>query len=222
MRSLLVMVAAGASACATSGAYQTADVVGRSGWEVGGDLSALRIVDPEGDDVTLVLPRAVGRFGLSDRFELGGSVGLDGVRGYGKVQVTPPGRGPIVSLAPGVRLLPLPSGGTGGGALVGLEQALFFGVPVGDAGQFVASARVAADVGRVDQNLAFLTYVGGTVGGSVTLGTWGRVHPELGVMTPVVVVTDATRFGPQALLVQAGVGFVVGRRSGDRVMRGAP
>lgn len=217
-RSFALLVLTG---CATAGTFQTADTLGPGGWEAGGDLSALTIIDG-GDTVTLPLPRGVVRFGLGERGELGGSLGLDGVRGYGKIQLTGPDSPLIVSVAPGVRWLPLPNGGDGSGALYGLEQALLAGVPVGEHTQIVVTARLTEDVGRVDQRTAFLMWAGGTAGVSFRLGDLVRLHPELGLMAPVVVVSDTTSVGPDALTVQAGLGLVFGRRPRPANSEGVP
>ena len=212
MKRLVMVIFAGG--CATAGTFQTADTLGRGGWEAGGDLSALVIVDPASGNPWLLNPRLVGRAGVSDRVDLGGSVGLDGLRASAKVQLNDDD-GVVVSVMPGARYLALPNLGGTTVHLVGLEQAVLVGFPTSPGGQVVLVARSAEDLGLVDGSTTLLWWGGGSLGWSFRPDDAPvRVMPEVGLMAPLVISgDDSTEVGPDGLIVQAGFGVVFGRQT---------
>jgi hypothetical protein len=207
--------ALGAMGCATAGTFQTAHTVGPGGWEAGGDASVLYIVDLSSDVPYLPIPHLSGRVGVSERTELGGSVGIDGLKTYAKVQLTNvDDEGVVVSVLGGTKVLPLPANETVG-ALLGAEEAVLVGIPTGDVGQVVFVGRGAQDFGFVGENRAVLIWAGGGVGWSYQVDDRFRLMPEVGAMTPVWGVdggrpNDAT--GPQSLIIQVGLGAAFGQR----------
>ena len=195
--------------CATAGTFQSAETLGPGGWEVGGDVSVLRILDPSADDPWLPSPRGVLRVGVSERVDVGGSVGVEGLRLQTKVQATPTDdTGVMVSLMPGVRLLPLPRAAGDGAALIGVDQTGLVGFPTSATTQLVASVRSAQDVALVDDP-GVLVWVGGALGWTYRpADAPARVMPEVGAMAIVAGPGD----GQVGVIAQAGVGVVLGRK----------
>ncbi len=210
MRTVLLLGAL--TGCATAGNFQTAHTTGPGGWEVGADVSAAVIVDVSGDLPYLPLPRVAGRVGVSERTELGGSLGLEGAKLGPRVQLTDPDdEGVIVTVGLAGKFLPLPSPDDGFGWLAGAEESVYVGFPVQQS-QLVLLARGAQDVGRVAES-ATLVWTGGGVGWSWSPDERFRLMPEVGVMVPVYVSGsggDNTGFGGG--VVQLGVGFAYGQR----------
>ncbi len=200
-------------ACATAGSFQTAHTVGPGGWEVGADASVLGIIDLSGDVPYLVLPRAAGRVGVSERTELGASVGIDGVKVGPRVQLTnTDDEGVVVTAGLSGKVLPLPTPEQPG-VLVGAEESLYIGLPTSPESQLVLVGRAAQDVGLVDGNQATLVWAGGAVGWSWSPDGLFRLMPEVGAMVPVVVIDDGGgNSGLAGGTVQVGLGFAYGRR----------
>jgi hypothetical protein len=202
-----------AGACATAGNFQTAHTVGPGGWELGADGSALVIVDVSGDVPYLVLPRVSGRVGVSERTELGGSVGLDGIKFGPRVQLTDPSdEGVVVTAGVSGKVLPLPSPDTLG-VLVGAEESLYVGLPTSPESQLVLMGRAAQDVGVVDSNQATLLWAGGAVGWSWSPDGRFRLMPEVGAMVPLLVVDGDDNTGLDGGIVQLGLGVAYGKRN---------
>lgn len=200
--------------CASSSSFQTADVLRPGGWEAGGDLSAALITGSGAQDIPyLVLPRGVVRVGLLKRLDLGASVGLDGVRLQPKIQLTKPGgRGLIVSVAPALRVLPLPTP-NGTRVLTGVEEGVLVGLPFAKDFQLVGVGRGAQDFTTVDGDAVFLVWAGGSVGLSWQALPGLRLMPEVGAMAPLYVTDgDTANSGLNAAVFQLGVGIVAGRR----------
>lgn len=211
MRSALVLLATG---CATAGSFQTAHTVGPGGWELGADGSALVIVDQTGDVPWLVLPRGAVRVGVSERTEVGGSVGLDGVKVGPRVQLTDTDdEGVIATVGVSAKALPFPTGESNPGVLLGAEESLYVGVPTSEVGQLVLVGRTAQDVGFANGNQATLLWAGGGVGFSWFADEHFRLAPEVGAMVPVLVVDESgDASGFRGAVVQVGIGFAYGQR----------
>lgn len=210
MRSLPLL---GLMGCATAGTFQTAHTVGPGGWEAGGDASVLVVVDQASDYPYLPIPHLSGRVGVSERTELGGSVGIDGLKANVKVQLTPVhDEGVVVSVLGGTKVLPLPTPDTSG-VLLGAEEAVLVGIPTADVGQLVLVGRGAQDVGFVGSNRATLLWAGGGLGWSWQVDERFRLMPEVAAMVPLWVVDESGDGSfPQGLFVQFGLGAAFGER----------
>jgi len=200
--------------CATAGSFQTAHTVGPGGWELGADGSALVIVDQTADMPYLVLPRVAGRVGVSERTELSGSVGLDGVTFGPRVQLTDTDdEGVIVTVGASAKALPFPTGESGLAMLAGAAESVYVGLPTSEVGQVVLVGRAAQDVAFGSGNQATLLWGGGSLGYSWFADERFRLAPEVGAMVPMLVVDESgDTTGFPGAVVQVGLGFAYGRR----------
>lgn len=191
-----------AGGCATLGSFQSADTVGKGQWEVAVEPSLWG--GSSSGSVAAVPHLAVsGRYGASDRVDVGARMLGNGLDGTIKVLLTPPDSdGVVVSLAP-------TAGGLfalGGAAIFNASLPVLVGIPTSDASQLVIGPRVVGIAGvTVDESDALLL-VGSSLGYYASLGGRFAIVPELSVVAPV------TGEG-SGVLLQIGVGGVLG--SGD-------
>lgn len=207
----LVLAAGG---CATFGTFQTARTLGKGRSRVAVEASAWGAVSPA---ATRLAPdvAVAARWGLTDRFDLGGRIGGHGLELDAKLQLTPPKRpGLVVSLAPAV----------GGGTLAVrtavattayVQVPVLLGLRLGSRVRLVLGPKLelwyvrAGDSSTSTGIVAARFFgVGTSVGVSVRLTRGLRVLPELTVIYPVAAwgVTSTTAATHTGLLVGTAKG----------------
>ncbi len=132
--------------------------------------------------------RVDGRYGASERVEITGSAGLDGLRGGARVQVTnPDDEGVVVTLGATAGAAVNPWASQDDTVTVGAQERVYVGVPVPDAeNQLVLTAALAqygptTDIG--DELFQSSFWYGVGVGWSSTMNAF-RFMPELGWTRP--------------------------------------
>jgi hypothetical protein len=204
VRTLVLLGAMGLASCATAHSFQTADTVGRDGWEVGVDGSGVVMREPNGP-AAWPFPRLGGRVGVSERTEVVGSVGFDGVKGGARVQLSTPGAdGPVASVGVvGKSTAPFV---VEAGSWGGLEETVYVGFPWQDV-QLVLHLRSAQDLGWRTNPSQLWFGGGGGVSWRPGMGRW-RLMPEAGAMAP----TQVDPRQPQRPTAYLGLGVAYGRR----------
>jgi hypothetical protein len=172
-------------ACVTLGVVQTADTLGRGNAEASAQTGIVTVHAPgAGAGADTVVPLVVSdtylRYGLTDRVDVSGSFGLNGLGAGVKVQLTEPGNGIFyASLAPSAQVFPLL------GVFTHVDLPLLFGVPFGPH-QLVASGRahVYDYRGELFGNGTLVT-AGAAVGFALDFGNGVWVQPEYSVHFPI-------------------------------------
>ncbi len=210
------------SGCAMIGSVQTARTVGEGNFQFAVEPSAWGAASPDGGGA-LVGFNIAGRYGVSDRFDLGGRVGTTGAQLMGKVMFTDPeADGVRLALAPAGGGFGLAAGGAGFGMLT-LQVPLLIGVPVGEHSELTLGPRVhnILIVGGGGGEAAGANFLLGglSVGFAGALGPNFRLMPELTVEYPIVASAGATGaggatelIGGDAIIWAFNLGFLVGGR----------
>ncbi len=218
---MLSMVAAATLGCASAGSMQTAHTLGKGKGQLGIELSEQALVTRDSVAAYPMLGVA-GRYGVSERIDLGGRIGPSGLELQMKFQLTAPPPSTVASIAPRAAIYAFDPGGVairsynfGLPVLVGIalprEHQLVLGPTVHNM-LFSLSAGSAA--GIVDT-----TYVGSTVGIAWKMPatrTPIRLVTELGALCPVIVYTDrydgvgGVSWGGSKWTLQANLGFLIG------------
>lgn len=207
--------------CASVTSLQTAHTVGKGRWQLGVELSEQAMI---GRDSVTAYPMSgiAGRYGITDRIDVGAKVGPSGIELLGKFQLTPPPPNTVVSIAPHAAIYAWDPGGlelrsynVGLPVLVGInlphEHQLILGPKVHN--MFFSVAAGSAR-GFVDT-----TSLGGTVGVAwkmPTTKTSVRIVTELGALYPLLVYADrydgvgGVAWSGTKWTLQANVGFLLG------------
>lgn len=159
-----------------------------------------------------------GRYGVTDRFELGGRFGPSGVELQTKAQLTAHEAKTIVSVAPAVGWSAFDLNGTVLGA-VNVSVPVLIGVDLGGSRELVLGPRLHDQIayGQSGTNSAALHFIsGGASAGVMFHGAPMSFMPELAVMAPISIFSarpDASggwAWGEGRWTVQAGVAVLLG------------
>lgn len=218
----LVVILAGALAatgCATFGTMQTASTVGQGHTRVALEPSMWGGALP-GGSLLIPLVTLSAEYGVTNRFDVGGRVGLEGFEVWGKLELTPPVAPVIVSVAPSVGGMALVGTGTGGGVFF-FQVPVLVGIRIGGSelvlGPKIHDWMLVAASGSTTGG-GNLFSVGGSVGFALRLGSSFRVMPEVAVLRPVLASVHAGTdqsavsqvFNANAWLLQFSVSLMFG------------
>ncbi len=213
--------------CSSHGSIQTAHTVGEGNFQGAiepGLIAVPNTVNLNGGSGTTVLPTVnfAGRYGVTDRFDLGGRFGSSLYEITAKFQFTDDD-GTVVSLAPDATFAFFAVGGVGAGVFR-TQFPLLIGIPTGDHQLVVGPNWVFATTAAGGGGGA----AGGTAMGpgaqvaySLKLSDGFRLHPELSVKFPGMIAVAAAS-GGGATASGAGssttpvIGFNVGLLFGGR------
>jgi hypothetical protein len=152
-------------ACFTYGSVQRAETLGKGNREIGVELGAVGIYD-ENALVGFPNPSFSARFGVSDRVDLGGRMGLSMLAVTGKVMLSKPGAdGLKLSLAPEAAMLPWVNW------VAHAQVPLLIGVPLGSRSELIFGPRAHVyGVAAVGEGAASAVFAGSSFGFSHDLG----------------------------------------------------
>jgi hypothetical protein len=156
-----------------------------------------------------------GRYGVTDRVEVGAKVWMVGVEIDSKFQLArseTPEAGVDVALAPGISVYPFRSGDTDA-TYAYLHLPLLVGINAGGS-QLVLGPRVSDLIirgGGQDLNVVML---GGSLGYAWKIGDGFRLLPEVSMAYPIHVTENGTSstlsLEPKGAMIQASLGFLFG------------
>jgi len=155
-----------------------------------------------------------GRYGVTDRVELGGKVWMLGMEidsKFALARAETPDAGVDVSLAPAVSLYPFRSGDTNA-TYAYLHLPLLIGINTGGS-QLVIGPRVSDLFIAGDGENLNVVLLGGSLGYAWKLGDGFRLLPEVSIAYPVQVSVgsnSSTTLEPRGAMFQAGLGFLFG------------
>lgn len=165
------------------------------------------------------------RVGVTDRVELGGRLGFNGIMAEGKFGILRPettDSGFNLSINPGIGFIGYGAGSGAGGGFVGV---LTFSVPILmgiDFGghELVIGPRIidqllfgsfSSSSGGGASSTVNVFYVGGSVGFAIKVSGGFRIMPEIAVGVPAVAASvDVGSSAFSAVIIQGGVGFLFG------------
>lgn len=173
--------------CATGSTLQSAHTLAPGRSQFGVEVNYYGV--SAFDDAPVFIPQAdfTFRYGLVERFEIGGRLGVSGLSLMGKYQLTAPHQpGIAVSLAPS-------AGGVilGVANLVNAQLPVVIGVPLGEgtveeSTHLVFAPKLQGTFGNLGTSNAgiagFAASVGASVGLSLKLGETARIIPEASVL----------------------------------------
>ena len=199
--------------CATHGGIQTAHTVGKGRFQGAIEPGVTLVAGGSGTRFSPNL-NAAGRFGVTDRLDLGGRIGTTLYEINGKIAMTDPDpEGFVASIAPAVTALGF--GGVGAGAgFVNVQVPALFGLPLGHHQLVIGpKARTLTVFGGSDGARTNATglMAGGVLALSARVGEAVRLHPEVAVDVPVFAAGSASIDGEAETRAQAGLqGVLVG------------
>ncbi len=179
------------SGCASVGALQPAHVSGKGKGQLGLELSQQANWN-RGSFVSYPMVGVAGRYGVSDRVDLGGRIGPTGLEAQVKVQLSAPGStGVIFSLAPSVGVAATDAQDVKLRYL-NIALPLLIGVPLPRGHQLILCPRVFDTLYNLDSGSLYGTlntlFLGASIG--VGLRVWKLwLIPEFGVAHPMLVST---------------------------------
>lgn len=177
------------AACASVGVLQSPETLGQGRWEVSAELSSQALANV--DSLSLYPMFAVaGRYGLTERVDVGAKVGPSGVEAQTKVMLTSR-NGIVVSVAPLVAgTLSLPQGLFLSTAQVAVP--VLIGVPLSQHVQLVFAPRVHDSLFVLSAGQAGATVntflLGGAAGLVLRLGRI-KILPDIGFLAPIATTT---------------------------------
>jgi hypothetical protein len=206
--------------CASIGAVQTADTLGKGNLQVALEPGAQISIATRGTPGSFGYPHpdVSLRYGLSDRIDLGGRIGYSMLELQGKFLLTQPGApGLVASLAPTVGGLAVPAGGSNVG-LLSFALPVLLGIKHLQGNELTFGVRlqgllVAAGSSGHGSASVFGLGAGASVGYSLRLGERFGLIPEVAVLYPLTVVgTSGGAAGLGSAIVQFKLGVVYGRQ----------
>jgi hypothetical protein len=210
--------------CASVGAVQTADTLGKGNLQFAVEPGVQAASSTSGTPGAIVYPHfdAALRYGLSEGVDVGARLGYSMLELQAKFLLTRPGSGGVVaSLAPTVGGLGVPAGGSNVGLLT-MALPVLFGFQHAHGNELVVGARlqsllVLAGVSDAGSGAVFSLGAGGSVGYSLRLHERFALIPEVAVVLPLTVSgTSGGAAGQGSAVVQFKVGVVFGKqRSGS-------
>ena len=208
--------------CATVGTLQTADTLGTGHFQLGIEPSWWGAVTPDGG-AGFVHMGVSGRYGVSDRVDLGGRIGSAGAEILVKVALTDPQTsGPYVSIAPSGGGFAATSGGDAAGILA-FQVPVLIGFPTAGGSQLVLAPKIheyliLAGSGGDSAGVS-MTSLGASLGYAARLGPGFRLLPEVAFVYPVLGAAGMSGqdsqvdFLGEGVLMQVSLGLLLG---GDR------
>jgi hypothetical protein len=159
-----------------------------------------------------------GRYGITDRFELGGKAWFFGAELDAKLALLRSERldsGVNVSLAPGLSYMNFTSGGTGSthASYAWFHLPLLIGFATGGGGELTVGPRVSDMLVSSNGNTVNVVWLGGSLGYAIRIGEGMRVLPEVTFSYPAsasaggVTVTELT---PKGAAIQVNLGLLFG------------
>ncbi len=214
------------SGCATIGTLQTAETNGEGQFQGAIEPGVLGAAGSEGFGGFGYFNLS-GRYGVSDRVDIGGRFGTAGLEFTTKFMLTDPAaeKGPILSLAPSIGGFFLGIGGSSAG-IANIQVPLIIGLPLGEH-QFVLSPKVhtiiAAAGGQGETGVAFIGSLGSGIGFAAKVGGNVRIMPEFSFIAPLIAGAGVaggegsivSGFADGALL-QFSLGILVGGRQKEQ------
>jgi hypothetical protein len=217
----------GCPSFSTMGLARTLNQGAVQGWVAPEGAGAIPINRPSGVNAGGIgWPNIEGgvRVGVTDRVELGGRLGFNGIMAEGKFGILRPettDSGFNLSLNPGVGFIGYGAGNGAGGGFVGV---LTFSVPILmgiDFGghEFVIGPRIIDQVlfgsfsssGGSASSTVNVFYVGGSIGFAIKVSGGFRIMPEIAIGVPAVAAAvDVGSSAFSAIIFQGGVGFLFG------------
>lgn len=216
------------SGCATIGTVQTAETNGAGRFQGAIEPAYVGVVSAEGSG-GLAYFNLSGRYGVSERVDIGGRLGTSGIELTAKFMLTDPSdlSGPIVSIAPSAGGFFL-TGGNASAGIFNVQVPVLIGFPVGEH-QFILGPKfhsIFAGAGsRGDRGGVFIGSLGSSFGFSAKVGSQVRLLPEVAFVVPFIVsgaTSDGgsetiTRFADGAI-VQVSFGILFGGRPSDETV----
>jgi len=214
----------GGVGCATMGTLQTAQTTGEGNFELAVEPSLVAYTSTDGGGAGLGYLNISGRYGVSDRVDIGARVGSSGAELMAKFSLTDPAK------RDGVRIAVAPSGGGffigGGGGAAGtfaFQIPVIFDIPVGGGSALVLAPKlhdwiVAAGTGD-GGGVASILSLGASVGFSARLGPKFRLLPEVAALMPFAGAAGSNGSGTTSAGLDVGVvglQFSVGLLFGGR------
>jgi len=235
MRRIGICVLAGlglvAAGCASIGAAQTANTMGKGGLQLGVDAAAESVdvnanakcggTDPR---CNLTFPRidVAVRYGVTDQIDLGAKVGSSLVELDSKFQLTSPAnQGFVLSLAPSIGgFVTKPKDATIVSGVMGAKLHLLMGIGLGPHQLVIGPELVdlLLEGAGSDNHLHNILMVGTSLGCAFKLTDGFRIMPEIGLLIPLspkpanfVIEDNFSGYLSSAGLVwQAGLAFLFG------------
>jgi len=183
-------------------------------------LSSFQKDRDTGEAVSIGLPSIEfgGRYGVTDRVELGGKVWLFGAELDGKFALLKSDRldsGLNLSVAPGISYMQFTSGGSGstnaGYGWLHVPLLIGFGMPGG--GELTIGPRVSEMLVTSGGNTLAVTWLGGSLGYAIRVTEGMRILPEVTFAYPAAASSarsSTVNLEPKGAVFQGGVGFVFG------------
>lgn len=194
--SLLPLV--GLSACLTSGVVQTAETVGKDNFQFAIEPGVVGVNDSSGDGIWYPSVNIAGRYGISDRFDLGGRIGSTLIEVQGKYMFTEPADDEIqISIAPHIGGLAVGSGGAGAG-IFWVKSPILIDIPVGSSDLVIGPGPRLVGVaggGGGESGIATVFGIGSSIGFAGRVGPRARIMPEFGFDVPIAAAAAASGEG---------------------------
>jgi len=193
-------MALGLSGCLTTGVVQTAETTGEGNFQFAIEPGVVGFAGG-GDGLFGPSVNLSGRYGVSDRVDIGGRIGTTLIEGQVKVMLTEPDPDAVqVALAPHLGGLALGSDGEVAG-LFWTKVPLLVDIPVGSS-DLVLGPGIRILGAGIGGDFAGLMALSTSVGFAGRVGKRARLMPELGLEVPV--------FGAAGIDGASAVGFGAG------------
>lgn len=185
---LLPLAALTLTGCLASGVVQTAETAGKDSFQFAFEPG---VFGATGGGAVSALPsiNVSARYGVSDRFDIGGRFGTKLIEVQGKYMFTEPSPDDVqVAIAPHVGGLAIGGGGARAG-IAWVKVPLLVDIPVGQSDVVLGpSTQVATVFGGDDSGSggAAILFVGTSVGYAARVGERSRILPEFAIEYPVV------------------------------------
>lgn len=179
----------GLSACLTSGVVQTAETAGKDNFQFAIEPGVLGVEAGGGGGAFVPSINISGRYGVTDRFDLGGRIGSTLIEVQGKYMFTEPAEDEIqVSIAPHIG--GLAAGGSGAAAgFFWIKSPVLIDIPVGSSDLVLGPGpRIVgvASGGGGDSAGGVIFGLGTSIGYAARVGERARIMPEFAFDVPIV------------------------------------
>ncbi len=226
-RPITALFASFLAGCFAPGSVERAETLGKGQYQVSIEPGAV-VATVEGESIVLPTFQTSFRFGVSDRFDIGGRIGTSGGRLLTKYMFTKPGAtGVRLALAPNIGGFAIGAGtgeGSGGFAYVDAVVPLMIGIPVTEHeltfGPRLHDTLFFAGSGG-ESAMANLLYVGSSIGFSIQASKKFGILPEVTLEYPLVASagaggeTDSEFNTFSGLLIGFNIGFQIEPKAGQ-------
>lgn len=221
--SLTVLFLATLTGCPMIGSVETAQTNGEGNFQFAVEPN---VWGSAGEGGTIFLPgfNIAGRYGVSDRVDIGARIGSTLGEITAKVMFTDPeADGVRFALAPAVSGIAAGGGGAAAG-FFNFKVPLLIGIPVGEYSEFTLGPRLHDMIilggGGGDSAVLNVVFVGTSVGIAAALSPKVRILPELAVEYPIIASAGTSSgsggtgfgFGAGVAVWSFNVGFLFGGR----------